>query len=97
MKVRYSPQAAADLAAIADYLTERSTSGAIAVERALRTTIALIADFPGSGRQVEQRAGVRVIPVTRYPYLIFYTVADNALVVLHVRHASRRPAGPGDF
>ncbi len=43
------------------------------------------------GRELTQRPGVRVMPLGRYPYLIFYTVLENELFVLHVRHASRRP------
>lgn len=67
MKLRYSPRAVADLGTIADFLSERSPQGARAVERAIRATVSLIADFAGCGRAVEQRANVRVIPVTRYP------------------------------
>jgi len=43
------------------------------------------------GRELTQRPGVRAMPLGRYPYLIFYTALENELVVLHVRHASRRP------
>jgi toxin ParE1/3/4 len=91
MRVRYARRALSDLATIADYLTERSPQGARAVERAIRTTIALIADFPGCGHAVEQRPDVRVIPVTRYPFLVFYTLSDGTVVVLHIRHAARKP------
>jgi len=97
VRVRYSPRAAVDLAVIADYLTERSPQGAQAVERAIRTTIALIADFPGCGRALAQRRTVRVIPVTRYPFLIFYTVTEESVIVLHIRHAARRPVDPDDL
>ena len=97
MKVRYSPRAAADLAAIADYLSARTAQGARALERALRATVALIADFPGSGRIVDQRPNVRVIPVARFPYLIFYTVSGDDVIVLHVRHSARKPADVDDL
>ena len=97
MRVRFSPRAVDDLAAIADFLIERSPRGARAVERAIHATLTLVADFPGSGRALEQRPGVRVIPVTRYPYLIFYTVSDESVVVLHIRHGARRPVDPGDL
>jgi plasmid stabilization system protein ParE len=95
--VRYSPRALADLGAIADFLVARSPQGARAVERAVYATLALVADFPGCGRALEQRPSVRVIPVTRYPYLIFYTVSDGFVVVLHIRHAARRPVDPEDL
>jgi toxin ParE1/3/4 len=94
MRVHYSPRAVADLTAIADFLVERSPQGARAVEVAIRATLALIADFPGCGRQLDQRESVRAIPVTRYPYLIFYTVAEERVVVLHIRHAARKPVDP---
>jgi toxin ParE1/3/4 len=97
VRVRYSPRAVKDLTEIADYLVGRSPQGARAVEAAIRTTVALIADFPGCGRHVAQRPTVRVIPVTRYPYLIFYTVADDAVVVLHIRHAARKPLDPDEL
>jgi len=97
MKVRFSPRAVADLATIADFLVARSPQGARAVERAIHATVALIADFPGCGRAVAQRPDVRVIPVTRYPYLIFYTAADNAVVVLHIRHGARRAIDPEEL
>jgi toxin ParE1/3/4 len=91
MKIAYSPRAVADIASIADYLTERSLQGALAVERRIREVIDRLAEFPGMGRELTQRPGVRVMPLGRYPYLIFYTALENELLVLHVRHASRRP------
>jgi toxin ParE1/3/4 len=97
VKVRYSPRAVADLNGIADYLIAHSPQGARAVEAAIRTTISLIADFPGCGRIVAERPEVRVIPVTRYPYLIFYIVTADTVVVLHIRHAAREPAAPDDL
>jgi plasmid stabilization system protein ParE len=97
MKVRYSPRAVQDLAGIADYLAQRSPAGARAVESAIRSTVRLLEAFPGSGRALEQRPAVRVVPVTRYPYLVFYASADDSVVVLHVRHGAREPVGPGEL
>ena len=71
MKIVYSPRAVSDLTAIADYLTERSLQGALAVERRIREVIGRLAEFPGMGRELTQRPGVRVMPLGRYPYLIF--------------------------
>jgi hypothetical protein len=41
---------------------------------------------------VEQREGVRVVPLVRYPYRIFYRVAGDAAEILHVHHAARDEA-----
>ena len=72
MRITYSPRAIADLGEVASYLIARSPSGARAVEKRIRKTVALLAQFPGAGRVLEQRPAVRVIPLGRYPYLIFY-------------------------
>jgi plasmid stabilization system protein ParE len=50
MKLRYSPRALGDLAAISDYLIERSPAGARAVEQAIRTTVRMLEQFPAGGR-----------------------------------------------
>lgn len=97
MKVRYSPHAAADLIAIADYLTERNPPAARAVEIAPRRSIDLLGEFPGSGRVLTQWPDVRVMPLTRYPYLIFYMVSADELLILHIRHGARAPIGPEDL
>jgi len=65
MKVRYSPRATDDIIAIADYLTERNRVAARAVEAAIRRTVDLVSEYPGSGRALTQRSNVRVMPVVR--------------------------------
>jgi plasmid stabilization system protein ParE len=50
MKLRYSPRALGDLAAISDYLIERSPAGARAVEETIRTTVRMLEQFPSGGR-----------------------------------------------
>jgi len=97
MKVRYLPRAAADLVAIADYLTERNPSAARAVDAAIRKSVDLLSAFPASGRTLTQRPGVRVMPLARYPYLVFYTVSVDELLILHIRHGARAPIAPDDF
>jgi plasmid stabilization system protein ParE len=94
VKLRYSPRARRDLAEIADYLTARSPKGALSVERRIRKTIDLIAAFPGAGRCLDQRPAVRVMPLGRYPYLVFYTLRGDETVILHVRHGAREPVDP---
>lgn len=94
MKVRYSPRATADIVAIADYLTERNRVAARAVEAAIRKTIDLLGEFPGSGRILKQRSSVRVMPVLRYPYLVFYRIGADEVLIVHIRHGARAPVKP---
>jgi len=49
-----------------------------------------IGRWPQSAREVVGRAGVRVVPLIRYPYKIFYRVMPDAVEVLHIRHSARQ-------
>lgn len=67
MRVRYSLRAVNDLNSISSYLAERNSAGARAVEEKIRSTLTLLARFPGMGRPLKERPHVRVMPVVRYP------------------------------
>lgn len=96
LTVRFDARALADLAEIRDYLMAHSPGGAERVRLHLVETIERLSDFPFLGRQTDQ-PGVRVLVLTRYPYLIFYGVIGNEVVVFHVRHGSREPIDPSDL
>jgi len=93
MNVVYAPRALRDLESIATYLVERDPVGAINVLGAIKSSIDTLSFFPQIGRLVDN-AGHRRVPVLRYPYLIFYRVVEDELLILHIRHASRRPIDP---
>ena len=94
MKLRYSPRAVHDVAAIGRYLRERSPAGAQAVESESRQRSVY---WRRSQRSAALLPNVRVMPVVRYPYLVFYTVSPDELVVLHIRHGARSPVTPDDL
>jgi toxin ParE1/3/4 len=91
MKVRLTPRAARDLADIAEYLRDRSPTGAQRVRDAILEALGNLASFPHIGRRqnVEQ---VRRVVVRRYGYLVYYESNELAqeIVVLTIRHPSRR-------
>jgi toxin ParE1/3/4 len=93
MNVVYAPRALRDLESVAAYLVERNPAGAINVLGAIKSSIDTLSFFPQIGRLVDN-AGHRRVPVLRYPYLIFYRVAGDELLILHIRHTSRRPIDP---
>ena len=97
MRVAYSPRAVTDLAKIGYYLAEQNPAAAAAVEQRIRIIVELAALFPASGRMLEGRTRVRVLPLGMYSYRIFYTVSENELVVLHIRHSAREPVDPGEL
>lgn len=93
MNVVYAPRALRDLKDIAAYLVERDAIAAAKVLSAIKSSIETLSFFPQIGRLVDN-AEHRRVPVVRYPYVIFYRIAGNDLLILHVRHTSRRPINP---
>lgn len=91
MKVRYTPAALEDLAGIAEWLAIHYPTIAPAVERRIRRTVFVIGRWPGSAQRSDARTEVRAAVVGKYPYKIFYRIADDVVEVLHIHHAARRP------
>jgi len=92
MKVEYSRRAVADLRQIS--ADSRRTFGdrvAEALEARIRAVIDRISREPLSAPAVEQREGLRVVPLIRYPFKVFYRVLDDRVRILHIRHTARRP------
>ena len=87
MKVRFAPRARDDIAGIHSWLSER-TAAARTVISEIRRTADLIGEYPQIGRLTDI-PGVKVLPVVRYPYLVYYTLEPDEVVILHVRHGSR--------
>ncbi len=92
MKVEYSNRALADLHKIsADSRRAFGDNVAAALEARIRAIVEQIGDAPEIAPRVEQLPGVRVIPLIRYPYRIFYRILEDRVRILHLRHTSQRP------
>jgi len=76
MKVRYTPRARGDMDAILSYIDQRNPQGARNVARTIHKTVELIGQFPQTGRLAGEQ-GTRVLPVGRYPYLIYWSVEGD--------------------
>lgn len=90
MIVRYTPRARGDLDKILVYLDERSPKGAKHVHYSIKRVVELIGEYPHSGRTIEEQ-NTRVLPVGRYPYLIYWSIEAGEVWILHLRHTSRQP------
>jgi toxin ParE1/3/4 len=90
MKLRFTPRAAQDLANIAAYIRERNPPAALRVRAAILESLQSLVLFPHIGRQ-QQVEGVRKLVTQRYPYLVYYTVDDEAgeIIVLAIQHPAR--------
>jgi toxin ParE1/3/4 len=91
MKVVYTAGARSDLDEIGEWLSDHYPTIAPAVERRIHNVIARIARWPESARRSAKYPGVRVVPIGRYPYKIFYRVTADTIEVLHIHHSGRQP------
>jgi toxin ParE1/3/4 len=90
MRITFTPRALADLDGIADYLKPSNPQGAVNVRSAIVAILEDLVQFPRIGR-LQTGEAVRKIGVRKYPYLIYYTVDDDAeeIVILTIQHAAR--------
>jgi toxin ParE1/3/4 len=56
----------------------------------IQTLFHLLVQHPYAG-QATDLPGVRRLSVSPYPYLIFYRLAGDEVIVQRMRHTSRRP------
>jgi toxin ParE1/3/4 len=89
--------AQADLDDLLTYTKKHYPSVVPALERRVREVTARVARRPESARGVQGRPGVRVVPLLRYPYKVFYRISGNGIEILHIHHTARDswPAGEG--
>jgi toxin ParE1/3/4 len=90
VRVRYTLPALADLDTILDYITARSPQGAKRVRRRIHSVIALLAAFPFTGKRTDD-VTIRRQAVRPFPYLVFYEVAPDEIIIHAVRHGARDP------
>jgi toxin ParE1/3/4 len=88
MSVRYTETALREIDEILAYIAARNPDAASRISERIDQLVSHLRDFPLLGHAVDE-AGVRIIPLGRYPYLIFYTPVGDDVVILHVRHGAR--------
>ena len=84
-----SPEAAADLREIADYIAEDNPPAARRVVAELRRSIQRLGQTPGMGHRRDDlsREQVRFWPVGRY--LVIYRSSGRAVEIIRVLHSAR--------
>jgi toxin ParE1/3/4 len=92
VKVEYTKRAVADLRKISVHsYSAFGDQVAGALEARIRAVIDQICREPLSAPGVEQRPGLHVVPILRYPFKVFYRVLDDRVRIVHIRHTARRP------
>ena len=89
MKISYSPIALAQLDDIFAYIARDNPVAAANVVDEIEAVVDHLADFPFAGRLTDE-GGVRMLVLSRYPYLIFYKVLPNEnLRILRILHGAQ--------
>ena len=96
MKVVYTDEALRDLDEILTYIAAHYPTAYAPFEKRLHTAVVRIGAWPESAAEVVQRQGVRVVPLIRYPYKMFYRLTLDAVEILYIHHAARQELWEGD-
>ena len=91
MRVKFHPQARADLKEGKAFYTKRSPLAALAFAREIQTAISRVADTPKRFPAGEYGTREFVLP-WRFPYTIVYRIQkDDLIVIVAIAHQSREP------
>ncbi len=96
MKVVYTDEARDNLDGILANIARDYPTISAAFEKRLRTVVVRIGAWPESAEEVAERPGVRVVPLIRYPYKIFYRITNEAVEILYIHHVARRAPWEGE-
>ena len=91
MRVEYSKRATRELKRIGEYY--RDTAGvrvAQELEARISAVVERIRREPLSSPELEQRPGMHVVLLIKFPYKIFYRIKGDNVFIYHIRHTSRR-------
>ena len=95
MKIRYTLPALADLDSTLDYIASVSAHGAKRVQQRIQSVINLLSTHPEIGSRTDNPV-IRRLTTPPYPFLIFYEIASDEIIIHAIRHAARDPSGmPG--
>jgi toxin ParE1/3/4 len=92
LRVRYSDTALSDLRDIHTYLSQHDPAAARKIGAAIENAVLLLSLFPQKSRRI-RRGGERALPLSRYPFIIFFRIKGDELEILRIRHGARRHPG----
>jgi toxin ParE1/3/4 len=89
MKIRWSPEAAADFAEIVEYIHQQNPSAAHRVAHVIYESVTSLESFSNRGRpgRVE---GTRELVLSPLPFVLIYRVKGKAVEIARVLHGSQR-------
>jgi toxin ParE1/3/4 len=91
VRLRFTPQAAAELDEVLAYIEAQSPQGARRVQARIQVIINLLLLHPDAGQRTS-KGRLRRMVASPYPYLIYYQANEDEIVIHGVRHGARRPS-----
>jgi addiction module RelE/StbE family toxin len=89
VKLRYTPRSLREIDRAISYISEQSPQGAENVARRFHGLLYLLTQHPFSGVSIGFR-GTRRLFLKPYPYMVYYRVNQDEIVILRFRHTSRK-------
>jgi toxin ParE1/3/4 len=92
MRVIWTEPALDAMDRVFDYLYDFNPRAAAHVAANLREVGDRLVNFPHRGRAIPGTSLRDVM--TAYPYIIRYRISGDTVIILRIRHTSRRPTNP---
>jgi plasmid stabilization system protein ParE len=89
MRVVYTETALEEIEAILSHIANDNLSAAHRASASFLSTMDRIREFPRTAVEIDV-PGAMVTPILPYRYLVFFTVAEDAIIIRNVRHSARR-------
>jgi toxin ParE1/3/4 len=89
MQVRWSRQAAEDLAAIVAYIRKDDPAAAHRTAKAIYERAGALNTFPHRGRQGRVK-GTRELPLPPLPFIVVYRTLSDAVEIANIIHGAQR-------
>jgi plasmid stabilization system protein ParE len=89
MKVVFTGEALADLDGILAFIAANYSAIYEAFQIRFQSVLSRICDWPESAQEVADRPGVRVVPLIRYPYKVFYRNTGQVVEILYIHHVAQ--------
>jgi plasmid stabilization system protein ParE len=92
LSISYAVPARADIDDLYRTIAKDNLRAAREVVAAIEAAVELLSQYPYKSRRTRQ-CGMRALPLSRYPYIVFFKIRRGELEVLHVLHGARRHPG----
>jgi toxin ParE1/3/4 len=89
MKVRWSPESAADFAGTIEYIRRENSSAAHRIAHTIYDSISLLESFPRRGR-AGRLEGTHELVLAPLPFIVVYRIKQDVVEIARILHGSQR-------